>query len=76
MCNESNIFEGKILKYKCITFDNLQGGHFFGVELYSGHLYLHLNLGTGHIKIRVSHRFDVDYDGVDDHNDDIRSLSF
>jgi hypothetical protein len=26
------------------------------VELYSGHLYLHLALGTGHVKIRVSHR--------------------
>ena len=38
--------------------DYLQGGHFFGVELYTGHLYLHLNLGTGHIKIRVSHRLD------------------
>ena len=43
-----------------------KGGHFFGVELYSGHLYLHLNLGTGHIKIRVSHRF-----GVHDDSDDI-----
>ena len=32
----------------------MQSGHFFGLELYSGHLYLHLNLGTGHVKIRVS----------------------
>ena len=29
-------------------------GHFFGLELYDGHLFLHLDMGTGHIKIRVS----------------------
>ena len=31
-----------------------QSGHFFGLELYDGHLFLHLDMGTGHIKIRVS----------------------
>ena len=33
---------------------HFQSGHFFGLELFSGHLYLHLNMGTGHVKIRVS----------------------
>ncbi|XP_023324977.1 neurexin-1 [Eurytemora carolleeae] len=31
-----------------------QSGHFFGVELFTSHLYLHYNLGTGHVKIRIS----------------------
>lgn len=32
----------------------IQANHFFGVELFESHLYLHLNLGTGHVKLRAS----------------------
>jgi len=37
-----------------IFYNKGQNGHFFGMEMFSGHLYLHLDLGTGHVKIRVS----------------------
>ena len=40
-----------LIKIKSPKFQN---GHFFGMEMFSGHLYLHLDLGTGHVKIRVS----------------------
>ena len=37
-----------------ILVNPFQSGHFFGLELYDGHLFLHLDMGTGHIKILVS----------------------
>ena len=49
-----------------------QSGHFFGLELSSGHLYLHLNLGNRSVKIRAHnqrlddsgwHRIDLERTG-------------